>query len=262
MIKHEHFDSLDHLGRVARTRTSSFSSESYASWSGGTKWDTLMTQCTIGNDKLVPEAEKLIGSLDSAIEVPGRERYIGVAGGCPIIPMYLTGQPECMLTYRNVCDDTTPITIWVDISASAAIKHEDMTKRGTAILALVMKLQATRSVNLKICSLLGKVYDRGDSMVTIDLQTRPISLAEACYALTDAAFFRRVVHHIHTNGGMPIADQPTMRQWLGATGHVIPATDILIPAILWTFNDDILANPVEWVKRELARALGAENGGN
>ena len=62
--------------------------------------------------------------------------------------------------------DASPVAVWVDLTCSGGFSAKDMEKRGTAILALVMKLKAIRPVDLYLVSCVQRL--QGGLVVKVD----------------------------------------------------------------------------------------------
>jgi len=206
------------------------------------KWSELSKLCQTGDEAMVSKAEQLMEKLETDVQVDSSEWSSAPFGVAPLVPAYLAGMPDSMRRRIHVQSDLTPVTVWYDLTASAGIRHEDMLSRGVAALALVLKLQTIRPVDLKLTS----VFD-GKSVVVIDIETRPICLATLCYAMTNPLFFRRIIHALHGDSGIPVAKPSRIREHIPE----IQPQDIVIPAILLRSNDDLLDKPVEWINREI-----------
>jgi hypothetical protein len=160
-------------------------------WRGASEDDTLRFLAT-GNNDLVAQSDalmsKLEGSLDFAAHLP--RTVAAVAGGAPNVPAYLAGQPLAMRQRRRVTSDLSPIAVIVCMGASSDATAQQIATRGAAVLALTRLLSVSRPTTLVLTS---GYNDRRKHMLTVGMDTAPLDLARAAWALTQPEFLRRVV---------------------------------------------------------------------
>jgi hypothetical protein len=229
-------------------------------WFGHETAADTLAKARRGDTALVPEAERLIAQLAAEIDVPERPWIADCAGAYPVVPDFLAGMPDCMRRRDTVEHDESPVRIFVCLTSSGSLKAEAMSRRGCAILALVMALSRIRPVELNVFS----VGRRGEkeSVIVAPINTAPLDLATACYVLTSAGFTRRLCyglaqkHHFGT-GGIKWPERygaddylPGLLRRLG--GH--PETDLIIDAA--TAWDALISDPVPWINARLARYRG------
>lgn len=247
-----HFDSLSELAHEAQLAPGSdimdFRNDSDYScggnWAGNTQWLDLIAKCQTGDTSLVASAEALMARLECSIHTTEREWHSDVVGWFPSVPAYLAGQPNDMRRLVHTPSDTSPVTIWADSTTSAGISATDMMNRGVAILALVLKLQEYRPVDLVQCCMYS------DKLLTVAHQTRPLTLATVAYALTNVGFTRRILYHTiqPRDSGTVNASEARMRERLGARAK---AHDVVIPGIL--LGDALTQDGLGWVQAQLNR---------
>jgi hypothetical protein len=253
-----HFDSLTALATEAQLAPDSnvmdfrndYDSLYGGSWAGNTKWDNLLHKCAYGDTSLVPAAEALIAKLEVSIESPEREWTTSPVGWFPSVPAYLAGVPENMRRLVHSQSDTSPIGIFIDCTTSAGISAKDMLNRGVACLALVLKLQEYRPVDLTQCCMFS------DKLLTVTHQTRPMTLATLAYALTNVGFTRRIMYHTlqPQDSGKVNTSESKMRLRLGAR---VKPHDVVIPGIL--LGDALTEDGLGWVQRQLNRLTRTED---
>lgn len=158
-------------------------------WFGRETYEQIVQRAIHGNDNLVPEAEKLIAKLDFDIELERSEWLPDVHGAYPIVAEYLSGSPTPMRHRTKVPADNEPVGIWVDSNVSAGISYETIKQRGIVILALVLKLQQLRAVDLHyVCAL-----PTPDVYLDLVMPTRPMQLGVVTHVLTSVGFTRHVM---------------------------------------------------------------------
>lgn len=236
------------------------------SWAGGTYTKCLDLGAN-GNDELVNEAEKLLEQI-AAVENGEaiREWTPSPVGAYPVVPDYLAGHPYSMRAMLDT-DNRAPISIYVCTTISAMLNAEQIMKRGTAILALVLQLQKTRSVELYVTAETHGQTD-GDYIQVIPIESKPLSISHACNALTGLGFARQLTYTIakavdgfngswgkqfNEHNGM--SSNSTYPTWIrGELGCA--ETDMYIKP--GHVNDPMINTPVEWVNEQLARYNAVE----
>lgn len=231
-------------------------------WFGGELTADSLRYARAGNDRLVPDAEQLLAKIKAAVDLPERPMIADCVGAYPIVPDYLMGAPDCMRRRAMVDSDESPISIYVCLTSSARVPADQMMRRGVAILALVMALAPVRAVDLHVFNVGRRKGGTRESVILAPINTRPLDLAGACYALTSPGFTRRLCYSLAQAVGF------------GATGHCgiawpehygedsylpgllarlggDPARDLILPAS--HINDPIIADPVRWVNQQLDR---------
>lgn len=217
-----------------------------------------------GDDSLVPEARKLINSLTAKLPTVRSSWILDIAGAYPNVPAALSGSPASMMRNTRKPNDNTPIRIWVNVLPSGGCTTTQLLKRGAVLSALALLLSKRRSI-VKITPYADQPATDGRGVVlSWDLPTAPISLAQWCASLGQpnlvrdtsmyaAACLNPVVDGGWLRGHCPgyRYDEKQVRADLGAKRD-----DVVIPAL---FSRDTLINdPLAWLNTELARILGAD----
>ena len=102
-------------------------------------------------------------------------------------------------------------------------------------------------------------HGKDHALICTQIQTNPMMLAEACFALCNPGYARGLTYVLAERrmgfqgmwgfgDGCSDADEraPLMALSLGAS-----AQDIVIPGV--NYRDELIKNPVEWVRREIQR---------
>lgn len=247
------------------------------SWYGRTDWATTTARCAMGYDANVEEARKLLTKLESSINVSTTVWESQVSGCFPIVPEYLAGEPECMYEQTPSTADTAPLSIYIDLTTSYSIEADEYRKRGLAVLALTMLLSAVRPVNLHLITVMGGKAAKGAdgeqfSIVSARVETAPLDLTRAAYALTDVSvprhLFYATAEKLHKFAG----EWPTFKGSnygkVTSEGYVNRVKELIgqgdevlyIPAVcvIDSQADAMINRPVEWLNKKLTEFGGVQ----
>lgn len=264
------FDSAAAMGEFYATKyPARMKDTSRDSWTNESPADAVRYAAT-GRDHLVADAQALIERIEGAgIELDWPRWENSMTGALPNVPAYLAGLPETMRAKVQSRNDRAPLRIYADLTTSAGISHEQLTKRGVAMLALAMLVSAQRPVELFAVVGLSDGYDKATSqsfratLATVRIPAAPLELASACYALTSAAYAREIGYkslkaagagggwawnlHPFDSGKTKFIEQ--MREALD-----LQAADLYLePPHYEARRDAILTDPVAWINKELAK---------
>ena len=219
---------------------------------GGEGYSEAIRKARDGDNNLVPAAQALLDSFGLDVETTMRRSQWDLVGA-PIVPAAMAGFPLSMRRKVPVEDQSAPLTIAISTTSSAGISPEELALRGTACLALVMKLCETRPVNMLMFQEANNTKQslKATHLIT-HIETKPLSLAHACYALTSQSYTRGLgmgytfsqgdtghwPDDYHSQG---YADK--LRARLGLSGR-----DVIIGG--WHLNEH--RDPHQWVKDKLA----------
>jgi hypothetical protein len=266
------FGSVAEFARFVKDGDHMHGSES-SSFYGDLSGKETVRRLLRGDEANVPAAEKLLDEIGGDIGSSAALWEHEVAGAIPDVPAAISGDPECMWDLQSQTDTTAPLSIIVDLTSSAAFSQESMRRRGIAILALVMKLAATRPVTLELCTLMhGKARDgEGDerySYIGVTVNTTPLDLATAAHAITYVGVARRMFYGVAEalhgfNGTWPrLRDD---QQWWGeprgdsskaAITRVLRRKLDLSEEVLYVpaafLHDELMTNPKAWVEKAVA----------
>ena len=187
-----------------------------------------------------------------------------VAGNVPNVPAMLAGAPATMRRRVKLHADAAPIAILVDLTTSGNIQADAIERRGAAILALTRVLTSRRPVELWAGAIVGADADQNGVAMFTRIDTAPLDLAHAAFAMVSPAFTRQMLYSLARGaygfgGSWPYgADANASRLFLAdimrpALPHV--ADVLAIPAA--HSNDKISANPEQWIESTLAALDGA-----
>ena len=228
------------------------------SWWGGDSIDTLLNKCLSGDERYIKQAEDLLDYLREEIEIPRPAWQASSFGAFPVVADYLAGEIDCLRYLHLDNQQTTPVKIWYDPTSSAVISADDLIKRGTAVLALCMALSQIRPIELWTFSDID-AYSQDHALICTKIATNPMMLAEACFALCNPGFARGIVYNLAKtrmdfNGLWGFGDYcddfnervEVMKKSLKASD-----LDIIIPGA--QYKDELIKDPLSWVKREIRR---------
>jgi len=235
--------------------------------------------CLKGDASLVARADKLLASIEAASPLANvrAENVRAVTGSLADVPAYLAGVPSAMRR-RVKAEAPKPLTIVVNTSVSASQHKATIERRGVAVLALLRLLEsAGHAIELYVHSGTGGGgNDRSAASLTFcQIESKPLDLARACWALSSEQYCRQVSYGTDCTllgqnyPGWPWGTQywiklPETKQAAlvaGAMGRDVASVLYvkgLASAGAQVFNND--AGAAQWVADQyaLALAMGAE----
>lgn len=215
-------------------------------WFGKQTFSQIISNAKHGDDSLVVEAEKLISQLDADIELEHPEWISSVYGAYPIVPEFLAGSPTPMRHRTRVPADNEPVGIWVDLTSSAGVNYELIRKRGIVVLALVLKLQQLRAIDLHCCCVLPDDKN-GGTFIDLTMPTRPLQLGVVCHVLTCVGFARHVMYGAAETMNQSRLGRPLRRDEEFRSVGSIPDSDVtIVGSHLYDVQE--LANSLAWVQ--------------
>lgn len=215
-------------------------------WFGNQTFSQIKERAIHGDDSLVAEAEKLIAQLDADIELEHPEWVSSVYGAYPIVPEFLAGSPTPMRHRTRVPSDSEPVGIWIDLTSSAGVDYDIIKKRGIVVMALVLKLQQLRAIDLHCCCVLPD--DRnGGTFIDLVMPTRPLQLGVVCHVLTCVGFARHIMYGAAEKmNGSSLGRLIRRDEEFRAIGN-IPENDVtIVGSHLQDVNE--LRNSLAWVQ--------------
>jgi hypothetical protein len=184
------FDSHDSGGAKSYfNRTSNFT--------GASKTATIDALTNGAPAAAVAKSDKMLADFEQVIRVETSrfETVNAVAGGVANVPAFLAGHPMAMRQRRRVDSALGPLTVLVDVTTSAHISEETIERRGIAVLALIRALAAVRPIDLHLVFAAranDAEYEPRNVCFTVKLDSAPLDLGRACFALTNPAMQRRI----------------------------------------------------------------------
>ena len=232
-------------------------------WHGDSTAD-FRKKAMLGDTNLVGVSEQFLAEIEDQIPMSRGWRNIDdVVGAVPNIPAFLAGHPQNMRRRVRVAKSNAPLTIYMDLTSSAAIDAKDVTKRGIVLLALARLLVEHRPVELWVGTSKGG-YTKTSGTVAWRIDTAPLDLARAAYHIGASAMARGfgygVDNAIHKTGGSwPFGDyQLHCRTAKERLAMVMGSSELLfIPPIY--LKDELVTQPVAWLKRTMAQYLGEQS---
>jgi len=234
------------------------------SWSGG-GIAKLRACAGPGDESLVAESEKFLADIEGQIPLSRGWRNIDdVVGAVPNIPAFLAGHPQHMRRRERVARDNAPLTIYMDLTSSAAISAETVQKRGIVLLALTRMLVEHRPVALWVGISKGSGYGAAGPVsgtVAWRIDTTPLDLARAAFHISSTVMARGfgygVDDSLHITGGAWPFGNHTLH-CRTAEARLQAVSDIgevmYIPPIY--VADDMVNQPVAWLKRVMLKYVG------
>lgn len=199
----ERYDSIEGYAKlVAKESSKSHGSSEYtgynhSSWNDGVSFKKSIQLAIEGDPALVSKYTEFVDKLvnDFTINQDVRKRYVSaVAGSRVSVPEYLGGSPYCMKRRMPREISTRSVNIYVSTTCSAGVDAANMLKRGATILALLEYLQQVQ-VSVKLY-LLAETHGRtdGDLIQAIQVQSHPLDLSTAGFAIAHPAFARNITY--------------------------------------------------------------------
>lgn len=235
------------------------------SWHGDST-EAFRKKALLGDNSLVAVSEQFLSQIEDQVPTSRGWRNIDdVVGSVPNIPAFLAGHPQHMRRRVRVAKETAPLSIYMDLTSSAAIDAKEVTQRGVVLLALTRLLVEHRPVELWVGTSKGTGSWGGATSGTVAwrIDTAPLDLARAAYHIGASAMARGfgygVDNAIHKTGGhWPFGNHGLHIQTAKARlAAVMGNSEILyIPPI--HYADDMVKKPVEWLKRTMAQYVGGE----
>lgn len=210
-----------------------------------------------GDLSRVKSSNQLLDKFESlAFPTPARAWSDDVCGSIPNVPAFIAGHPLAMR--RRIRQDNTaaPITVFVDLFASASFNHKQIERRGAAALALVRILSARRPVELYLgFSTANNKNELVCPIVKID--TAPLDLARGAFALVSPMFLRRpmfVAAYTHGGGGSLPAYQGDLK---AALAPIFSGSHLLICPRMFGNKQtptDAWVNPAAFIDKAIQEA--------
>lgn len=170
-------------------------------------------------------------------------------GGAVDVPGFLAGRPDCFTRRERHRNVRSPLKIVVNVTPGANFSKKQIENRGAAILALVQTAVELRPIELY--ALVGVDGRPPDYYMMVRLESKPLSIAHAAFALCHSAMFRQLgirrASQFGYRGGWPNdRSEATTRARLDLSDD-----DLYIREM---FNNDPLAlNPTEWLDNAIAQ---------
>jgi len=162
-------------------------------WRGRENYGMSLDYARQGNEASVCKSDALLGEYEHIMpQSRGWQTSYDVVGGVASVPEYLAGNPCHMRRRKRTASSFAPLTICVNLGVSAGISTQTMMKRGIALLAITRLLANVRPTELWVGCSFGAHSIRASFWVR--LETSPLDLARASYAITAPGFTRNLLY--------------------------------------------------------------------
>jgi hypothetical protein len=241
-----------------RTKLLRFNGNQDSTWQGAETYDETLALCSKGREDWAKIAEGVYDLLETGgIELEMHTWQADRAGAFPIVPDYVAGIPENMRRKIITAADTAPMSVYLNIAASASYTADDMLKRGAACTALVMALQQHRAVSMYLLAGINAGQDA--TFISIKIDTVPADLSQIAYLLGSASVFRKLIFALgfqygDYTGKWPFGTRGTdLQKEIDQTREILglEPQDLLIPGI--HAADTSVKSPVNWIEGHLAK---------
>lgn len=215
-----------------------------------------------GNERHVPDAEKLLSNFNETIEVPSHVWGHDLAGAFPDVPAMLSLEPESMWTIQPVMSDRTPLRVWIGLTSSGGIGESDLIKRGCVLAAFALAVSSKRPVLLSPYVNLGSHSygsygtdtGREGALISWDISTQPFIMSEllGCTSEPSVTRYAGITACYLLNPGVTGAWHPDFDNEAKMREHLHAAPDDLyLPSI--HLYDELLSDPIKWLKTNVAK---------
>jgi hypothetical protein len=233
--------------------------DSARDWFGPDSWPDTLRKIMAGDEDMARTAESVYDILETGgIELEQHTWQADRAGAFPVVPDYVAGIPECMRRKIISANDQAPVSIYVDVAASAGFTAENLIKRGAAVTALAIALSQHRPISLYLLCGLDADNAKNGYYVSVKLDTNPIDLSQIAYLLGSPSVYRRAMMSIGKQyygyrGQWPFSIRPGNKDAISALRSALrlEPQDLLVPAIY--MNDDTVNNPIKWIQDTLSQ---------
>lgn len=232
------------------------------SWYDNVTHEQAFRNGATGDDRYMKDVLAVMNQVEAVVgETTGREWQKSVVGSFPNVPAAIIGHPRSMYRNADESHDRAPVTVWFNTVSSGRWGAKELAKRGAAVVALILKLAETRPVRLNMMMHVGESSKCPNFTVVVPIDVRTISVSQfaamACvsgwhrwqynfaYAYADVDGTWDALFNHHGNDVRKPELIADMKRYLGAEKQ-----DLYIPQAY--LKDDMVKNPVEWVKRTLA----------
>jgi len=227
-------------------------------WSGGLSTADACRTAREGDLSAVAASDALLSKFERFAFETGRKAWLDdVTGAIPNVPAFIAGHPLAMRRRVRQDSASAPLAIIVDVTTSSRVSARDIQRRGAAILALVRILSTRRPIELWAGTMLDADNRRSAVHTFARIETSPLDLATACFALVHPAFSRHLCYGLAClhgfAGGWPYGAHARHRPHMAA---------ILAPAFTHATQtlclpplhaaDQSCTNPEAWLEQRLA----------
>ena len=232
----------------------------------GMQYDLAVKMLEQGDMSSVALASKFVDKMqDAQIFSIGQPQWENAIVGYHVnVAAFMAGHPKHMMrrAVSEYVSTMAPLSVYVDVTVSAFLSHQQLIARGVAMLAFVMAMSQIRPVELYCCGCGHYNDDARAQAVVCKVESKPLDLARAAFMLTNPAYNRRISFSAGTalagvpgNYSIPLAFnrlphadlEASMRHMLSMEAH-----DIYLKH---GHMDDslMLSDPVKWVRNMIEK---------
>ena len=225
-----------------------------ADWYGYISFQEAMDYAIKGDSRNVQAAMTLLDDL--AETIPPTKTFKVVKspyGGRCNFGDWQSGAPLPMRRRIRTSEDQGPLKIIVSTTSSCGISAKTMQARGITILALLMRLQEIRPVDL---FLLAELYGqpKGWSYQLIQMESRPLDLSVASFCLSHVGFARHLTYAYGSrcddfNGGWPSDYSRTGYGERRRERLNLSPNDLVIGEV--HAKDELVKSPKAWLAKQI-----------
>lgn len=228
-------------------------------WSGGQSWKQAIDSTLKGRLEIVPRAEALLDKVNASVELEQPTWNLDVTGAFPSVPDFLAGVPETMYRQQPVSSSRAPVRVFAGVCVSGALDAPELEARGVAILALCQRLCSLRPVELWLYADLG---GRGFAQIpVVRVDTTPLDLATATYAMTHPSFLRQVCFNWSdshgSTGTWAWGSSPRQTGYAERLREALKAQPEDVVLLGGHVDMAMIRQPVEWVNGQIAQYMEA-----
>lgn len=235
------------------------------SWDGGLGFRDAIRMSKEGDPTIVSKYVSTVDKLVNEYQFRNDNRTgyrPSVAGSRVSVQDYLAGSPTCMRRRVPQEMQNRSVSIYVSTTCAGGIPADKMMVRGATILSLLEFLQ-TSQVSVELF-LLAETHGRtdGDLIQVIQVESHPLNLSTAGFAIAHPAFARRITycHAYNIDGFNGQWGRSQSAYYSSGTGGTyaeklskaigMGPSDIYVPAPKYD-DGDIFVNPDKWLEERI-----------
>ncbi len=254
------------------------------SWDGGVPPAQACEFAKYGDPSIVAKFEGVVTDVQAAVQANPRFDFISdVLGARVNVPAFLAGTPLNMRKRVRRPVESRHVAVYVSNTSAAGVSAETLLNRGAAIVGFISALQAAGiAMDLWIVSdMQGHSEGRtstsyaddmahdltmdGDCIQLIRIESAPLDLSSAGFALAHPAFARHICYRNAERYGSQGSWSKTYRMNGGYEGDMerysaamraklnLGDTDVFIPPT--SYADTLVRDPQAWIQARMSQAL-------
>lgn len=229
-----------------------------SAWDAGVSAGEAMGLAVTGDPRLVSAQSEAVNRVAAGLaNAPTMASERHFSGARVDVAAYLGGNPRCMVRRIRAPRPVRHVSVYVAGQCGADISAQNMLVRGATIVGLLEALQ-TQQIGVNLYVVVG-THGRtdGSCFQVIQIDSQPLDLSVASFALAHPAFARNVAYTLARSldgfdgGSWPaIRDDAGTRKALG-----LEPGDIYIPAPA-NRDANIIKDPLTYVQNHLTQLTG------